>query len=102
MKDAHAKKETQIRTNASSNRSYTLGGYFNRLIPVNNISSAFMTISLEEAERIIIQGYAAAAAGFGSKEHKYHDSAEKRTYWLIGYGKYKKEQHPQTSKNPQS
>lgn len=102
MKDAHAKKETQIRTNASSNRSHTLGGYFNRLIPVNNISSAFMTISLKEAERIIKEGYEIAKSGEGSNVHIYTSDPEKKTYWLIGYGQYKKEQHSQTSKNPQS
>lgn len=102
MKDAYSKKETTTRPTASTDRSHNMAGYFSRLIPVNNQSIALMTISNEEAERIIAQGYAAARSGFGSSDHRYKRDVEKKTYWLIGYGKYLKEQDDQTSKKSKS
>jgi len=92
MNNETAKKETQRPPDAANPRGHSMASYFRRLIPVNAKASAVMTISRDEAEKLVLLGYTAASIGLCQKHHQHHQDAERKTYWLIGYGQWKKEQ----------
>ena len=97
MNNEIAKKENRSQPTSIHHRGDSLAAYFRRLIPINAKASARMNITHAEAEIIIMQGFTAAAAGFGSKEAHQLVDPERKTYWLIGFGQFQKK-HSLTQK----